>query len=122
MFQLIRAICEDKSDDTEVSLIYANRSESDILLKHALDRYARENPKKFKVFYMLDSAGPSWTGGVGHVTIEELRQRMPKPSVDSKVLLCGPPGLVNATKKSLGQLGFEQPGAVSRMTDQIFCF
>lgn len=38
LYQLIRAICEDERDTTEISLIYANQSEEDILLRHELER------------------------------------------------------------------------------------
>lgn len=126
MYQLIRAICEDDTDLTEVSLIYANRSEEDILLRKELDRFARLYPKNFRVWYMLDTPpAEGWTGGQGFVTKELMKERLPGPSAEEgevKVLLCGPPGMVNASKKGLVELGFEAPGAVSKMTDQIFCF
>lgn len=40
MFQLIRAICSDATDSTSISLVYADRSEPDILLHSQLDRFA----------------------------------------------------------------------------------
>lgn len=122
LFQLIRAICEDKNDDTEISLVYGNRSESDIMLKDKLDRYAETVGHKFKVYYTLDQPSASWKGAKGHITKDLLAERMPKAASDTKVLLCGPPGMVNAMKKNLVELGFESPGAVGKMTDQIFCF
>ncbi|KAI2626254.1 ferredoxin reductase-like protein [Xylaria nigripes] len=122
MFQLIRAICEDQRDTTQVSLIYANRTEEDILLRSELDAFARKYPKNFRVFYVLDHPSPGWQGGVGYVTGEMMAERFPAPDADSKVVLCGPPGMVNAAKKALVELGFEKPGSMSKMSDQIFCF
>ncbi|KAI1266127.1 hypothetical protein F5Y18DRAFT_382534 [Xylariaceae sp. FL1019] len=123
MYQVIRAICEDERDLTEVSLIYANRSEADILLRGELESLARRYPKNLKLHYMLDTPpAEGWTGGVGYVTKDVLAEHFPAPAADSKVMLCGPPGMVNAAKKALVQLGFEQPGAMSKMSDQIFCF
>lgn len=122
LFQLVRSICEDKNDDTKISLIYGNRSESDIMLRDKLDQYAKEAGDKFKLHYVLDEPGPGWKGGKGHVTKELLQERMPKPSEDTKILLCGPPGMVNAMKKNLVELGFNSPGSVGKMTDQVFCF
>ena len=122
MFQLIRAICEDDTDLTEVSLIYANRTEANVLLLDRLDAFARKYPKNFKVWYMLDQPPEGWKGGKGFVTREIMAERLPAPSPDSKVLLCGPPGMVNASKANLAALGWTAPGAVSKMTDQIFCF
>ncbi|KAJ5162805.1 Cytochrome b5 [Penicillium coprophilum] len=122
MYQLIRAICENDTDMTEVSLVYANRSESDILLREELERFARQYPKNFKLWYMLDSAPEGWTYGSGYVDQTVLAEQLPAPSPDTKVMLCGPPGMVNATKKNLVALGFAKPGVVAKMTDQVFCF
>jgi len=122
MYQLIRAICEDERDTTEVSLIYANRTEDDILLRNELEAFARKYPKNLKLCYLLDTPPPNWQGGVGHVTKELMAERFPAAAAESKVMLCGPPGMVNAAKKALVELGFEKPGAMSKMSDQIFCF
>ena len=53
-YQLIRSICEDRTDTTEVSLVYANRTEDDILLRSELDAWAKAHPKNLKVHYMLE--------------------------------------------------------------------
>lgn len=122
MFQVIRAVCEHDRDTTEISLIYANRTEEDILLREELDRFARRYPKNFKVYYMLDQPPKDWKFGSGYVTQELMKEKLPAPNLDSKVFLCGPPGMVNASKKALVGLGFEQPGASAKMSDQIFAF
>ncbi|KAI9037572.1 cytochrome b5 [Aspergillus affinis] len=122
MYQLIRAICEDETDTTEISLIYANRSEEDILLRDELDAFASSCPGTLKIWYMLDHPPKNWRYGKGYVTPEVMRESLPGPSQDSKVMLCGPPGMVNAAKKGLVGLGFQAPGAVSKMTDQLFSF
>ncbi|KAH6611625.1 hypothetical protein Trco_001645 [Trichoderma cornu-damae] len=122
MYQLIRAICEDDTDTTAVSLIYANRTEEDILLRKELDTFAKNYPQNLKIWYMLDQPPQTWAYGKGFVTQAAMTSHLPGPSSDTKVMLCGPPGMVNASKKALVALGFEMPGAVSKMTDQIFCF
>ncbi|KAH6951893.1 hypothetical protein DER45DRAFT_587560 [Fusarium avenaceum] len=122
MFQVIRAICEHDRDTTEVSLLYANRSEQDILLRDQLDTFARRYPKNFKVYYLLDQPPKDWKFGSGYVTKELMQERLPAATANSKVFLCGPPGMVNASKKSLVELGFQQPGASAKVTDQIFSF
>ncbi|KAJ5200176.1 Cytochrome b5 [Penicillium cf. griseofulvum] len=122
MYQLIRAICEDDRDTTEISLIYANRSEEDILLRRELEAFARGYPKNFKLWYMLDHPSDNWAYGKGYVTGEVMTARLPGPAPDTKIMLCGPPGMVNASKKSLVAAGFKPPGAVGKMTDEIFCF
>lgn len=122
MYQLIRAICEDDCDGTEISLIYANRTEQDILLRDELDAFARRYPKNFSVFYLLDEPPAEWEFGSGHITRECIAERLPEPGAGTKVMLCGPPGMVKAAKMSLVDLGFEQPGASAKMTDQVFTF
>lgn len=123
MYQLIRAICEDPRDTTEVSLIYANRTEGDILLREELETFARRYPKNLKMHYLLDNPPEDWAYGTGFVTKELMAERFPNPQEEGvKVMLCGPPGMVNAAKKSLTDLGYEKPGSSSKMTDQVFCF
>ena len=122
MYQLIRAICEHETDTTEISLIYANRTEEDILLRNELEAFARKYPKNFKLWYMLDTPPADWAYGSGYVTPAVMAERLPGPSDDTAVMLCGPPGMVVASKKALVAAGFREPGAVSKPTDQIFCF
>jgi cytochrome-b5 reductase len=123
MYQLIRAICEDDKDTTQVSLIYANRTEDDILLRRDLESFARRYPKNFQMFYLLDHPPENWAYGTGYVTKELMAEKFPDPREDgARVMLCGPPGMVNAAKKGLVELGYERPGASSKITDQIFCF
>ncbi|KAK2774714.1 hypothetical protein FQN53_003521 [Emmonsiellopsis sp. PD_33] len=122
MYQLIRAICEDDTDVTEVSLIYANRTEEDIILRNELETFAKKYPKNFKLWYMLDHPPQKWAYGKGYVTPAVMSAKLPECAPDTKIMLCGPPGMINASKKALIGMGFQAPGAVSKMTDQIFCF
>ncbi|KAH8897426.1 hypothetical protein GQ53DRAFT_713153 [Thozetella sp. PMI_491] len=122
MFSLIRAICEDENDMTEVSLVYGNRSETDILLRSELETFARRYPNNFKLWYQLDAVPANWAYGKGYVTQQVIQEHLPAPSPDTKMMLCGPPGMVNAAKKAMVGLGFKEPGAVARTTDQIFIF
>ncbi|KAK3387850.1 hypothetical protein B0H63DRAFT_542317, partial [Podospora didyma] len=124
MFQLIRAICEDPRDTTQVSLVYANRSPADMLLREELEGLARRHPKNLQLWYMIDRKPEEgeWEYGVGYVTREVLEKRFPKASDEAKIMLCGPPGMVGAAKKMLAEMGFMTPGASPKMDDQIFCF
>ncbi|KAJ5168036.1 uncharacterized protein N7482_003630 [Penicillium canariense] len=122
MYQLIRAICEDEFDTTEVSLILANRTEEDILLRKELEAFARKYPKNFKLWYMLDQPPQKWAYGKGFVTQAVMAAKLPAPSPDTKVMLCGPPGMIKAAQGALVNMGFQAPGSISKMTDQIFLF
>lgn len=122
MYQLIRVICDDKSDTTKMSLLYANNTEEDILLRKELDMFARENPDKFSVQYVLSQAGEDWTGHRGFVSQDLIQTYLAPAGKDNKMLLCGPPPMINAMKKTLAGLGWKDPSAVSKATDQIFLF
>lgn len=122
MYQLIRAICDDKSNTTKMSFLYANNTEEDILLRKELDEFARENPDKFSVQYVLSQAGEDWTGHRGFISQDLIQTYLAPAGEDNKMLLCGPPPMINAMKKTLAGLGWKDPSAVSKATDQIFLF
>jgi cytochrome-b5 reductase len=122
MYQLIRAICDNKADTTKMSLLYANNTEEDILLRKELDDFARENPYKFTVQYVLSQAGEDWTGHRGFISQDLIQSYLPPAGEDNKMLLCGPPPMINAIKETLAGLGWNDPSAVSKATDQIFLF
>ncbi|KAK0653102.1 hypothetical protein B0T16DRAFT_490827 [Cercophora newfieldiana] len=122
MYQLIRAICEDDGDRTQVSLIYANNTEEDILLRQELEGFALQCPHKFKLHYVLGKPPAEWTGGAGFVTAGMIKEHLPAPEDTTKILLCGPPPMINAMSKNLVGLGFQAPGAMSKATDQVFLF
>jgi len=94
MLQVLTQILKNPDDKTEVSLVFCNLSESDILLKMELDTYARRH-KNFKVYYVVDKpSSKNWTGGVGFITDEILKSHLPPPSADNQIFVCGPPGLM----------------------------
>lgn len=122
MYQLIRAICADESDDTKITLLYANNTEDSILMRDELDGFALQCPEKFQVHYVLAKAPEGWKGATGFVTADLIKKHLHKADNDTRVLLCGPPPMIEATKKNLASLGFKLPAAMSKMTDQIFLF
>jgi cytochrome-b5 reductase len=89
MLQIIRAALKNPADHTKLSLIYANVNPEDILLKQELDGLVARNPGRFKVYYVLNNPPTPWNGGVGFVSMEQIRTHMPKPSDDIKILMCG---------------------------------
>ncbi|GAN03523.1 NADH-cytochrome b5 reductase 2 [Mucor ambiguus] len=99
MLQLIRRIFREDSTDknVKVSLIYANQTEQDILLKSELDEIAKKHPDRFKVVYALDTAPTNWTGVSGFVNKEVIQEHLPGPQVeDSVIFVCGPPPMVKS--------------------------
>lgn len=101
MYQLIRAICEDPDDKTQISLLYANNTEEDILLRTELYAFAQKCPEKFQVQYVLSHADEKWTGYKGFVSGEIIAKHLAPAAAENRVLLCGPPPMVAAMKKAL---------------------
>lgn len=56
MYQLARNIFKNRSDKTKVTLVYANVTEEDILLKREWEDLENQYPQRFKAFYVLNKA------------------------------------------------------------------
>ncbi|CAG8571977.1 15966_t:CDS:2 [Acaulospora morrowiae] len=112
VYQIIKSVLHDKNDSTELSLIYANRTEKDILLRKELNELARSEEKRFRVYYTVSEiVGNQWTYGIGHVTEMMIRKQLPAPGEDSKtiVLMCGPPSILElACIPNLKRIGFKE--------------
>lgn len=121
--QIIRAALKDPNDQTSIDFIYANVNEEDILLRDELDRLARQHPEQFRVTYYLNNPPEGWKGEVGFVSKEVVKEKLPGPDEEGiKILMCGPPPMMNACKKHLEELGYQKPRAVSKLEDQVFLF
>ncbi|XP_028807569.1 NADH--cytochrome b5 reductase 1 [Neltuma alba] len=106
MFQLIRAILENPKDTTKLSLVYANVTVDDILLKEELDRFANKFPNRFSVYHVLNKPPNPWNGGVGFVSKEMIQTHCPAPAPDIQILRCGPPAMNKAMATHLDALGY----------------
>lgn len=120
--QIIRAALKNPKDKTKIDFIYANVTEGDILLRDELDKLARDYPDRFRVLYFLNEPPPNFVGKQGFITKEAIQEFLPAPAKDIKILMCGPPPMINACKKHLDELGYEKPRTVSKMEDQVFSF
>lgn len=106
MLQLIREILVNKhgEDSTEISLLYANQTENDILLRNELDSFRTYS--QFKVWYTLDSPPPEWNFSRGFVNEQMISDHLFPPSNECLVLMCGPPPMINfACQPSLDIVG-----------------
>jgi len=123
MLQIVRAIIRgrEEGDKTQIDLIFANVNPEDILLKEDLDGLAAKD-SGFRVYYVLNNPPEKWNGGVGFVTAEMIKEHLPPPSSDIKILICGPPPMVSALKKATESLGYDKARPVSKLEDQVFCF
>jgi cytochrome-b5 reductase len=103
--QIIRAIAKNPADNTNVHLIFANKTEEDILLRDELDKYSKD--PRFHVWYTLDNAPDGWQFSSGFVTEAMIREHLPSPAADTHVLMCGPPPMLKfACIPNLEKIGF----------------
>ena len=97
MWQLINNIFKNPNEKTKVTLVFANMKEEDILLKKELEELENKYPQRFRAFYALDEAPPSWGGVAGRVSQELIKTVMPEPKEENiKMFVCGPPGMYKA--------------------------
>jgi NAD(P)H-flavin reductase len=109
IYQVIKSVIHE-NDDTELSLIYANKTEEDILLRQELDEITSKHPN-IKVFYTLDSPTKDWKYGKGFVCEQMIRDNLYPPSPDSEsiVLMCGPPPMIEyACIPNLKKFGYKE--------------
>lgn len=120
-----------KSDeDTQLSLLFANRSEEDILLREEIEETAKNHPGRFKFMFTVDTApeGKEWAYKTGHINkgIEApyfpskefqdmIAESLPAASDDTMILICGPPPMIKfACLPNLAELGHKD--------ENIFCY
>jgi cytochrome-b5 reductase len=103
-WQVFRELLADPEDLTELRLIFANVTEDDILLHDELDEIAAAN-KRFSVYYVLNKPPAGWTGGVGFVTPQMIKEQVDGTAAPSLFLYCGPPPMNKAVKMHLAGLG-----------------
>lgn len=119
--QVLNEVITVPEDLTKISLIYANESENDILLKDELDEMASKYPH-FNVHYVLRKPSEQWEGSIGYVTEEQMRAFLPQPADDNRLLVCGPEAMNKAVLGFAANLGWKFNGQESQGEDQVFVF
>ncbi|KAI4724131.1 cytochrome-b5 reductase [Aureobasidium sp. EXF-10728] len=111
MFQALRSVLGNPEDKTRVSLVYANKTEADILMKKELDTLASQHPDRFAVTYVVNDTKSSHKSlERGYVTKDILTKALPAPLEGGhvKVLVCGPPAMLDAIAGPKGARGWTQ--------------
>ncbi|XP_028652259.2 NADH-cytochrome b5 reductase 1 isoform X1 [Erpetoichthys calabaricus] len=107
MLQLIRAILKDPEDKTHCSLLFANQTQNDILLRDELEELQVRHPNRFKLWFTVDNAQGEWEYSKGFVNADMIQEHLPPPAYDTLILMCGPPQMIQlACSPSLDKLGY----------------
>jgi len=107
MLQVIRAVLKNPKDKTELWLLFANKTEEDILLRKELEAIASP---RFHLHYTLDSNPPAgWKHQVGFISEEMCRKCLPPPAEDTMIFNCAPPPMIQyAIEPNLKKVGFAE--------------
>ncbi|KAI5236079.1 cytochrome-b5 reductase [Aureobasidium subglaciale] len=103
MFQALRSVLDNPEDKT--------RTEFDILLKTELDDLASRYPQRFTTRYVVnDSRVTDKSLEKGYVTKDILSKALPAEidGDDIKILVCGPPAMMDAVAGAKGGMGWAQ--------------
>ncbi|KAI3622791.1 nitrate reductase [Moniliophthora roreri] len=114
IFQILTYIVngELKTDaNIRLWVLYANRTENDILCREQLESFVALAPKRFKLHYTLSTISGiprNWRYGKGKVDEVMLRKHLPPPSQNGVILACGPDPMMEKTlKPCLGRIGWD---------------
>lgn len=108
IYQVAQAILKDPEDHTKMYVVYANRTEDDILLREKLDTWAKKYEDRFKVWYVVETAKEGWGYSVGFVTEAVMREHLPEAGDDTLALACGPPPMIQfAVNPNLEKMGYD---------------
>ncbi len=102
-FMGICKYCTDMRLDTKVTLLYGNRTESDIAFRKELEALQEQN-KNLKVVFTLNEADSGWKGTTGFITAEMIKKEIPDYK-ETVFYTCGPPAMVEIMGKLIEQLG-----------------
>lgn len=111
IYQVFRAIMQDKQDPTKCTVLNGNRLVEDILCREDLDRFAEENAEKCKLLHTLSKAPDDWTGLRGRIAGPLLDKHAHQNVLgceagESMVLICGPEALEKSAHLALKEQGW----------------
>jgi cytochrome-b5 reductase len=106
MISIVRSILK-RGLDVEISLLFANKTVDDIILKDEFDRSAAEYPN-FRRYYVVDKAPDGWEMGEGRIDSKLMTEKLFEPSDETVIFVCGPPIMQLDLKKKLIEIGHEK--------------
>lgn len=107
IFQVLRAVMQDRQDPTSCVVLDSNRSEEDILCRSELDSFMEADRRKCSIVHTLTDRSEGWMGHRGRISGELLREYVPVGN-DSMVLVCGPEGLEKNVRGILLKQGWAE--------------
>ena len=101
-----RSMCRYATDlqlETDIVLIYGNKTSQDIVFKQEFDQMQKKN-QNFKIVNTLTRQNSNWDGNTGHIDVGMINNELPDCS-QRLFYLCGPPNMMDAMQHLLQKLG-----------------
>lgn len=98
--------CSDKQLDTNIVLLYGNKTEQDIAFRKELEELQKQD-KNLKVVFTLDEPGDGWTGRGGRIDAAMIRSEVPD-YMGRVYYTCGPPAMIQVVENILKDLRIPQ--------------
>ena len=107
IFQVLRAVLQDRDDETRCVVLDGNRQEEDILCREEIDGLVMGNEQRCRMVHTLTKPGDGWKGMRGRVGRELIEKEVGRRKEEGTlVLLCGPEALEMSAKEVLNDLGW----------------
>lgn len=107
MWKIIQAVVQDTQDKAELKLLFANRTEDDVLFQKDLDTFAQD-PRVSINYLFSQPKNPDAASLQGRISEDLVKAHMPPPSDDTLILVCGPRGFVKSAIDYLKELGYDR--------------
>ena len=102
-FRSICRYCTDKQVNSNIILLYGNRSENEIAFRTEFEEMQRQN-SNLRVILTLNEASSHWKGLVGFINADLIKNQVPDYK-ERIYYACGPPGMVKAMETAVASLG-----------------
>ncbi|KAK3670365.1 hypothetical protein LTR78_009718 [Recurvomyces mirabilis] len=110
IYQVFRAMMQDKTDETKCVVLNGNRLLEDILCKADLDALAKDNEERCRLMYTLTKAPDDWQGLKGRIAAPLLKEHCDRSAFEeggAMVLICGPEALEKSVHQALLEIGWK---------------
>lgn len=94
--------CTDMHIDSNIVLIYSNKTENDLVFRKELDEMMHSN-SNLKIVYTLTRASESWIGYKERVSDKMIMNEVPD-YMERRFYICGPPEMVHSMEEMLAAM------------------
>lgn len=111
MYQALHKLLTTEGDETQIVLIYGNKTPADILLKDELDEFAKAN-SRFKLVNVVgqsaDDMPMGWDGETGWIDEAKVKKYAFPATADTNVFICGLPAMYESFCGARGEPGLKE--------------